>query len=411
MIDGKMLDRFKAATPRHQLSLVGLAVLAVTAFLILIWALFLRTPFEPLFSNLRDADAATIVAELERRKIPYELDDGGATIKVPADKVDATRVSVMGEDLPLKGTVGFELFNKSDMGLTDFAQKINYQRALQGELARTIMTLDGVDSARVHLSLGEDRLFREDRIPPKASVTIRMKDGDILADNAVVGIQRLIAAAVPQLEPDNVVILDESGQSLGAAPSAAAVAPLLTPAQEARRGIEQYYEARARFALEQGLGRSPDVNVRIALPAGAARDLNWTSASRDFPITVIVDPSGQASDRQTMETIVSDAVGLNPAIGDAILFQPIAKGPLAANIPTTANRFYHRQPLSTAKTLSDNSSLWLVVKVGVILLLATGFAMMLFRQRGRPPLTPDQQLAFANRIRAALEAEDGNASS
>src|SRR3954454_16858263 len=148
-----MLKILKDAPPGRQLAAVAFGAVLLCALLAAFWLLFLRTDYGVLFSRLREPDAATIVAELDKRKIPYRLEQGGTTILVPADRVDNTRLAVMGEDLPLKGQVGFELFNKSDMGLTDFAQKINYQRALQGELARTIMTVESVDSARVHLSI------------------------------------------------------------------------------------------------------------------------------------------------------------------------------------------------------------------------------------------------------------------
>lgn len=226
-----MFDRFRAASPARQIQLIAIGVILIGGILAISWYFFLRTPYMPLFTNLRATDAATIVASLEQKKIPYHLADGGTTILVPAEAVDVARLNATTDDLPLKGTVGFELFNKSDMGLTDFAQKINYQRALQGELARTIMTLDGVDTARVHLSLGEDRIFRDDRVPPKASVTIRMQKGASLTGNVAQGVKRLIAAAVSNLDAANVVILDETGREVGStqdSPSAnlAAIAPL-----------------------------------------------------------------------------------------------------------------------------------------------------------------------------------------
>ena len=172
-----MFDSIRALSSRQQVFLALGTACVLCLVLGAVWFFALRTDWTPLFTQLRPSDAATIVADLDRKKIAYRLADGGTAILVPADQADSARLDVMTGDLPLKGTVGFELFNKSDVGLTDFAQKINYQRALQGELERTIMTLDGINSARVHLSLGEDRIFRDDRVPPKASVTIRMRKG------------------------------------------------------------------------------------------------------------------------------------------------------------------------------------------------------------------------------------------
>src|ERR1700749_2833351 len=177
-----MFDRFRAFSTRQQLMLAAVVASIGCVILIVAWFLFLRVDYQPLFTALRPADAAKIVADLDRRKVSYRLENGATTILVPAETVDATRLNLMSEDLPLKGTVGFELFNKSDMGLTEFAQKINYQRALQGELARTIMTIDVIDSARVHLSLPEPTVFREDRRAPKASVTLATRQGRRLSD-------------------------------------------------------------------------------------------------------------------------------------------------------------------------------------------------------------------------------------
>jgi flagellar basal-body M-ring protein/flagellar hook-basal body protein fliF len=207
-----VFDRFRALSTFQQIALVAVGIASICVLLGSIWYFALRVPYGVLFSGLRPSDAAAIVSDLDRKKIPYRLADGGATILVPADIADRTRLNVTTDDVPLKGTTGFELFDKSDMGLTDFAQKINYQRALQGELERTIQTLDGVDSARVHLSLGEDRIFRDDQVPPKASVMVRMQKGSTLSISTAQGIQHLVAAAVPNLDAANVVILDEKGR-------------------------------------------------------------------------------------------------------------------------------------------------------------------------------------------------------
>src|SRR5262245_28297346 len=115
----------------------------------------LRDDRQPLFTDLDPHDAAAIAAELERMKLPYGVADDGATVLVDKNAVHATRLKIMGKGVDLKGTVGFEIFNNTDFGMTEFAQKINYQRALQGELARTIGALAEVKSARVHLVLPE----------------------------------------------------------------------------------------------------------------------------------------------------------------------------------------------------------------------------------------------------------------
>jgi flagellar basal-body M-ring protein/flagellar hook-basal body protein fliF len=230
------IDEFRHYSQTRQVLLIVAAFVVVCTISVAGYFTFLRTPYEALFSSLRTSDAATIVADLVKKKVPYRLKDGGSTILVPAGVADSTRLDVMSEDLPIKGQVGFELFNKSDMGLTEFAQKINYQRALQGELARTIMTLDSVDTARVHLSLPDPSVFREDKRPPKASATLIPRPGRLVPGAAVAGIRRLIAAAVPDLDPVDVVILDQHGDVLAGDPApnnsfetASAVTPDVAP--------------------------------------------------------------------------------------------------------------------------------------------------------------------------------------
>lgn len=151
------------------------AAAILAAVLLALFALYwfvLRTDYVPVFERLTQNDAAAVVAELTERKIDHRLADGGTTILIAAEQADQARLDIASSELPLRGQMGFELFNESDMGLTEFAQKINYQRALQGELARTIMLLDGVDNARVHLALPERALFRGARSAPTAAVTL-----------------------------------------------------------------------------------------------------------------------------------------------------------------------------------------------------------------------------------------------
>src|ERR1700749_4971916 len=320
-----MFDRFRAFSTRQQLMLAAVVASIGCVILIVAWFLFLRVDYQPLFTALRPAGAATIVADLDRRKVSYRLENGGTTILVPAGTVDATRLNVMSEDLPLKGTVGFELFNKSDVGLTDFAQKINYQRALQGELERTIMTLDGIESARVHLSLGEDRIFRDDRVPPKASVTIRMQKGVDLTASAAQGVQRLIAAAVPNLEVADVVILDETGRVIGAPAHVDAVAGTGSPETEEKNAIEEYYQALVRQALDRAYPQL-GISVSVVAEANAADPLaalpEWNTAARSFPLLITLSSSStlDAASQEGVRALVGGIVRSNATQTDTIRF-------------------------------------------------------------------------------------------
>src|SRR5687767_3802749 len=157
MKDFKSMWAASSVGARTALVVGAIAIFAGTAA-IGSWAM--TKDYEALFTSLAEQDASTMVAELDRMKIPYRLEDGGRRILVPQELVHKTRLQLVGKNLPLHGAVGFEIFNNTDFGMTEFAQKVNYQRALQGELTRTIMSLNEVQGARVHLVLAESSIFR-----------------------------------------------------------------------------------------------------------------------------------------------------------------------------------------------------------------------------------------------------------
>src|SRR5689334_2633275 len=166
----------------------------------------MRTDYSVLFSQLTQADAASIVDQLRRQKVPYVLADDGTTIEVPASQVHETRLRLMSSGMPLAGGIGFEIFDKQGLGATEQSQRVSYQRALQGELARTIATLENVKSARVHLVLPESSLFKRDKQNATAAVTLTMKPGHTIGQPQIAGVQRLVSASVPGLEPARVII-------------------------------------------------------------------------------------------------------------------------------------------------------------------------------------------------------------
>lgn len=174
----------------------------------------MHPPYGVLFRDLRETDAAEISSALDQMQVPYRLADEGKTILVPEAQVYETRMKLVSEGVPKGGSVGFELFKDSDYGVTEFAQRVNFQRALQGELERTISALDEVASARVHLTIRRSDLFSPDQDPSKASVTLTLRPGKHLDAREVAGIQRLVASAVEGLSPEAVVVLDDKGMVL-----------------------------------------------------------------------------------------------------------------------------------------------------------------------------------------------------
>lgn len=190
------------------------AVLVVVSGLIVFSTRFIEQPsYTVLYSRMEPDAAGQVVARLKQLKVAYQLDDGGATIRVPASRVDELRLELGGQGLPASGRVGFEIFDKTAFGATEFMEKVNYRRALEGEIARTIATISEVSSARVHIAMGRDSTFGEAR-PTKASVVLKLRGQAGLAAPTIAGIAGLVAGSVEGLRPDAVVILDSFGRSL-----------------------------------------------------------------------------------------------------------------------------------------------------------------------------------------------------
>lgn len=228
------------------------------------WAL--RQDYQVLFVDLAPQDAAAMVAELDKMKVPYRIGEDGSAILVPGDLVYKTRMKMMGRELPLRGAVGFELFNTTDFGMTEFAQKVNYQRALQGELTRTIMAIEEVHFARVHLAIPEQGLFRRSAVKPKASVTVGLKPGRKMRPEQVVGIQRLVAAAVPDVRPQDVTVLDQRGVTLSPYAAAEGEPDYSATRLDLKKATEDYFAGKVLEVLERAFGPGQAIaSVDVAL--------------------------------------------------------------------------------------------------------------------------------------------------
>src|SRR6266542_7051726 len=194
-----------------------MAMVAVTTALIGFFAFVIMRVTTPqmttLFTDLTAEDSSSIIKDLERQAIPFELRNEGAVIMVPKDKVTRLRMKLAEGGLPKGGGMGYEIFDKSDsLGTTSFVQNINHLRALEGELARTIRALDRVQAARVHLVLPERPLFSRDKVEPSASIVLKVRG--MLEPQQVRAIRHLVASAVNGLKAERVSIVDEAGRLL-----------------------------------------------------------------------------------------------------------------------------------------------------------------------------------------------------
>ncbi|MFV0265126.1 MAG: flagellar basal-body MS-ring/collar protein FliF [Kluyvera sp.] len=204
------LDRLRAS-PKLLLLIASAAAVSVIVALLL-WA---KSPdYRVLYSNISDQDGGAIVSQLSQLNIPYRFNERGGAIMVPADKVHEARLQLAQQGLPKRGAVGFELLDQEKFGISQFSEQVNYQRALEGELSRTIESLGPVQTARVHLAVPKPSLFIREQKQPTASVTLNLYPGRTMDAGQVSSISYLIASAVPGLNADGVTVVDQTGRLL-----------------------------------------------------------------------------------------------------------------------------------------------------------------------------------------------------
>jgi len=231
----------------------GAVLLALSG---LAWGAFvlLHEDYGVLFADLSAADAGAIVEQLKQEKVPYRIGGNGSIINVPAERVHEVRLRLMTSDLPLSGGVGFEIFDKQGLGATEQTQRVSFQRALQGELARTIGALEQVRQVRVHLVLPESTLFSRDRQQASAAVNLSLRSGVQLTRDEIAGIQRLVAAAVPSLEPSRVIITDQRGVTVSMNATDGVSSGAADARLQVKREIEEYIAHKVARLLDTAYG-------------------------------------------------------------------------------------------------------------------------------------------------------------
>lgn len=247
---------------QRMLGLIGAAL--VFALVVGGW-LWTREPnYAVLFSNLSERDGGQIVTTLQQQNIPYKINDTGTAIMVPGNIVHDTRLRLASQGLPRGGLVGFELMENQKLGVSQFSEQINYQRALEGELARSIQSLGAIRAARVHLAIPKQTAFLRDEQKPSASVLVSLYPGRTLEPSQVAGIVHLVAASVPQLSASQVSLIDQDG-NLISQPKNEGKDPELDPSQlKYAQEIEASYIKRIETILEPVVGAG---NVRAQVSA------------------------------------------------------------------------------------------------------------------------------------------------
>ncbi|HMK64910.1 MAG TPA: flagellar basal-body MS-ring/collar protein FliF, partial [Thermodesulfobacteriota bacterium] len=223
----------------------------ISLLLVFSWAQ--RPTYQTLFSNVGEADSGMIIQKLKEMKVPYQVE--GTGILVPSDKVYELRLQLAAQGLPQGGGVGFEIFDKTNFGTSDFVQKLNFRRAIQGELSRTIQSLSEIETCRVHLAVPERSVFVEKESKASASVMVKLKPGRTLAQSQVQGIVHLVSSSVEGLSPEEVTVIDNRGGML-TRPTQEGSANLNNNQLELQRSYEKEIESRVVNILEPITGRN-----------------------------------------------------------------------------------------------------------------------------------------------------------
>jgi flagellar M-ring protein FliF len=258
----QLQNLFKSISVGKRIALLILAVGFVAGFIFLMnWAG--NPEFHPLYTNLDANDAGIILNHLKDQKIPYRLSANGSTILIPQEKIYETRMELASEGLPQGGSIGFELFDNTKLGMTEFAQNVNYQRALQGELVRTINGFEEVDSCRVHIVMSEKSLFVKDEEAASASVVLKLHHGKWLSQQQVQGIVHLVSSSVSRMGPENVTVVDSNGRLLTGSKDQTGIATLSSDQLDYQVKVERKLENRVLSMLEKALGANRAI-VRVS---------------------------------------------------------------------------------------------------------------------------------------------------
>jgi len=315
----EILDRL---TTKQKLAGMGVVAFAI-ALLVGVWLWTKEVPYGVLFSNLSPQDGGQIIASLQQQNIPYQFSEGGGAIMVPADMVHDVRLRLASEGLPQGGLVGFELMENQKLGISQFAEQVNYQRGLEGELARSIQTLGAVRAARVHLAIPKQTAFLRDEIKPSASVLVSLHPGRTLDGLQLAGIIHLVSSSVPRLNPSDVSVIDQDGNLISKQNDPFSKAGLDATQLKFVQEIEAQYVRRVEAILEPLVGRG---NFR----AQVAADIDFSHVEQ-MDETWMPNPSPETAIRSQQYS--DSGSGVPPAFGvpGALTNQP----PVPATAPIT----------------------------------------------------------------------------
>ncbi len=409
---GNLTERLSAALGRlnnQQKILLMVALAAVVALFVASGSWLKHADYRVLFSNISERDGGSIITALDQLNVPYRFNDGGGAILVPGDKVHEVRLRLASQGLPKGGAVGFELMENQKFGISQFAEQVNYQRGLEGELSRTIQSIAAVQTARVHLAIPKPTVFVREEQKPSASVLLYLYPGRTLEPGQVAGIQNLVAASVPQLPVANVTLLDQSGALLSQLKSKLGNAGL-EPAQiKYVHDVEASVIKRIEDILTPIVGAG---NVRVQVAADMDFSQSEQTAELHKPNTTPPDISIRSQQTSETASATPSAQGVPGALSNqppvpatAPLTQPAVAGagPATASGPPVPGQLNAAgvnaaiasvgQPINTRKDATINYEIDKTIRhtrqsVGVTKRLSAAVVVNFRKEAGKPTAKP-----------------------
>jgi flagellar M-ring protein FliF len=343
-----------ARTPQGRRIMLIVAAAATVALMIGIWMWSQKIEYRVLFSNFNDRDGGAIVASLQTMNVPYKYSDGGSAILVPENMVHDARLKLASQGLPKGGNVGFEVMENQKLGVSQFLEQVNFQRALEGELARSVQSLSSVQSARVHLALPKASVFVRDQQKPTASVVLSLYPGRFLDGQQVSAIVHLVASSVPELSPKAVTIVDQNGNLLSDTTKQAQTNTLDPTQLKYVQDMQQDIVKRVESIIAPIVGNG---NVR----AEATADIDFSRTEQASEAYKPNQTQDTAAVRSKQSSEASNSSSGTSGIPGALSNQPPAPAtapivnPAAANAPGQAGQPGAAAPAAPTASSQGNS--------------------------------------------------------
>lgn len=408
--DNVATNRFNQLTLQQKLGL-GAGIAALFALIAGAWIWGQTPDYRILYSNLSDRDGGAIIASLQQMNIPYKFAEGGGALLVASDQVHEARLKLASQGLPKGGNVGFELMENQRFGITQFAEQVNYQRALEGELARSVESIGAVASARVHLAIPKPSVFVKERQQPSASVVLSLQGGRLLDTAQVSAIIHLISSSVPEMSAKNVTVVDQNGTLLSADHSGNTNEGLDANQLKYVQQIERSYIQRIEMLLGPMLGAN---NLRAQVSA----DIDFSRTEQTSEIFKPNQPPNESAVRsqQISETLNGNGLAASGVPG-ALTNQPpvpatapiVATSPAVGVNPGSDLNVSNLQKESTINYEVDRTIRHTILPVGAIKRMSVALVVNSNRKvldaKGKPinkPFTDAEKEQINNLVKEAM---------